>query len=354
MITSHPPLEHFGVTVNFAGPGVVVDVRGEVDLMSAPELAAVLEAVIDRGHRSVVLDLAAQESIDTAGLRVIASGANRLGARGGELTIRSVPALVTRILGMTGLTGVIHFEPSEPALAHLGPRQPVAAPTAVVKADASDLAALVRRVTAIPVDHGVVDGALRLVVALAHTTVGSADGVSVSLQHRGRLATVAASDQTILDMDAYQYSTGEGPCVDASVEGRWFHVESLEQETRWPAFTPRAHNLGINAILSNPLLAGERPVGALNIYSRREAAFSAGDQELASIFATEASTILGNAAGISDEELHSQGDDRPLYQRAADVVDPIPQTRPAGVVVSNRRARPGLPIQRRGQPWPAF
>jgi len=90
-----------------------------------------------------------------------------------------------------------------------------------------------------PADPDVVDGVLRLVVALARASVGGADGVSVSLRRHGRLATVAASDQTISDMDASQYATGEGPCVDASVNGRWFHAESLDSETRWPAFTPR-------------------------------------------------------------------------------------------------------------------
>jgi GAF domain-containing protein len=157
---------------------------------------------------------------------------------------------------------------------------------------------------AIPSDEDVVDGALRLVVALALATVGGADGVSVSLRRHGRLATVAATDQVISDMDANQYATGEGPCVAASVEGRWFHVESLDTETRWPEFTPRAQELGINAILSSPLLARDRPVGALNIYSRSVAAFAPKDQKLASVFATEASIILTDAgAGVTDDQL---------------------------------------------------
>ena len=132
-------------------------------------------------------------------------------------------------------------------------------------------------------------------VALARATVGGADGVSVSLRRHGHLATVAASDQTISDMDASQYATGEGPCVDASVKGRWFHAESLDTETRWPAFTPRAQALGINAILSSPLLVEDRPVGALNIYSRTAMAFAPKDQELASVFAAEASLVLTSA-----------------------------------------------------------
>ena len=155
-----------------------------------------------------------------------------------------------------------------------------------------------------PADDDVVDGALRLVVDLARATVGGADGVSVSLRRHGRLSTVAATDQTILDMDTDQYDTGEGPCVDASVEGRWFHAEALGDETRWPTFVPRARALGINAILSSPLLAGARPVGALNIYSRAAAAFTPQDRELAATFASGASAILTEAgAGVGSDEL---------------------------------------------------
>ena len=158
-------------------------------------------------------------------------------------------------------------------------------------------------VDAIPIDSDLIDGALRLVVELARDTVGGADGVSVSLRRHGRLSTVAASDQTVLDMDAQQYATGEGPCVQASIEGRWYLTESLEHEERWPEFTPRARALGINAILSTPLVTLHRPVGALNIYSRTPSAFAARDQKLAAKFATEASAILADSGvDVSDDE----------------------------------------------------
>ena len=71
-------------------------------------------------------------------------------------------------------------------------------------------------------------------MALARVTVGGADGVSVSLRRRGELTTVAASDETVSGMDRDQYATGEGPCVSASTEGHWFHVESVDDERRWP------------------------------------------------------------------------------------------------------------------------
>jgi GAF domain-containing protein len=164
----------------------------------------------------------------------------------------------------------------------------------------SSLSARTRR----PTHQNLVDSALRLVVMLARSTVTGADGVSVSLRRRGRLSTVAATDQTILDMDANQYATGEGPCVDASVEGRQFHAGSLDDEMRWPTFTPRAQALGIRTILSSPLLVGDGPVGALNIYARKPAAFGPEDRRLASFFASESSNLV-TAAGldISEDEL---------------------------------------------------
>jgi transcriptional regulator with GAF, ATPase, and Fis domain len=134
--------------------------------------------------------------------------------------------------------------------------------------------------------------------------VSGADGVSVSLLRNGVLSTVAASDQTIMAMDADQYATGEGPCVDASLKGHWFHAESLDTETRWPSFTPRARGLGIKAILSSPLKAFEQPVGALNIYSRTADTFEIKDQETAAIFAHKASVILSDArAHVSESQM---------------------------------------------------
>jgi anti-anti-sigma factor len=304
MIPRAGVLAGFRITLSFAGEQAVLGVSGELDMVSSPELAAMVSAVLDCGHASVVLDLAELDFMDASGLGIIAVSADRLGSFSGRLTIRSPSAMVRRMLDVTGLAEVVEVEEVERNPDALGSEQTATVPGSPVTVEPLDLVAELRRVTAVPADDDVVDGALRLVVALARATVGGADGVSVSLQRHGRLSTVAASDQTIMDMDTDQYTTGEGPCVDASVEGRWFHAESLQEETRWPAFTPKALDLGIKAILSSPLLAGDRPVGALNIYSRTTAAFATKEQELASMFATEASVILRDAGvGVADDHL---------------------------------------------------
>ena len=172
------------------------------------------------------------------------------------------------------------------------------------KPAADDVLTSLRQTAAVPTAHDAVDGALRVVVALARATVEGADGVSVSLQRHGRLVTVAATDETISEMDAGQYATGEGPCLSASFEGRLFLSASLADERRWPAFVPRARRLGIEAVLSSPLTQRDRSVGALNLYSRRAGAFTDADRRLVSLIAAEASMVLSESGiTVSDDSL---------------------------------------------------
>lgn len=283
------------VAVSFGAGEVVVNVCGDVDLVTVDDLEAIVTAVLRRPHASVTIDLAGASFQGETGYRVLATGARRLAASGRRLSIRSPPLLVSQMFVGEDLADLVEVEhPARPGAEQMA---------GVTTAAAGGLFGHLKRATAVA-DDEMVDRALDLVVNLARATLGGADGVSVSLRRHGQLRTVAASDQTILDMDADQYATGEGPCVDASVEGRWFHADALDQETRWPSFTPKARALGINAILSSPLLAGDRPVGALNIYSRTAAAFAARDQALASTFAGEASRLLSSArAGSAEDEL---------------------------------------------------
>ena len=294
---THP----FGAVTRFEGRDALVSLRGSVDDVAAFELEAVLDAAIDREPASMVLELAEPIFMGAAGLVVIANAERRLATMGVALKIQSPSAVVNRLLGLVEQAGL---ERVLPGATHLGPEQldgvDVVSQRFGSRLSTQDL----RRVAGLPTDPDVVDGALSLVVELALTSIGDADGVSVSLLRHGVLSTVAASDQTIMAMDADQYATSEGPCVDASVKGHWFHAESLDTETRWPAFTPRARALGIKAILSSPLRAFDQPVGALNIYSRTASTFEVKDQQAAATFAEKASVILCDAhIDVSDRQM---------------------------------------------------
>jgi anti-anti-sigma factor len=296
-------LSDFSIGASFVDGQAVLALRGEVDAFTAPEFGAFFETMIDRGHRTVMLDLVGLRFMDASGLAVIALGADRLEVLGGTLTIRTPTALIRQMLDITGFARLVMLGDRESDYREVRSER-TRSTRDTQPPDSFPLSQSVRQFTTVHSDDEVIDGALRLAVTLAHAVVGGADGVSVSLRRRGTLSTVAATDQTISAMDATQYETGEGPCVDASTVGQWFLTQALESETRWPSFTPRARDLGIQAILSSPLLVQSRPVGALNIYSRRTQAFTAQDQELAATFATETATILSEAeTHMTDEHL---------------------------------------------------
>jgi hypothetical protein len=294
----------FGAFTNFEGADATIALRGTTKNHAALELSAILDAAIDRRPSSVVLDVAELEFIGPAELLAISNAEKRLATLGIALTLRSPSALVNRLLGVMASAEVSRRQRVLPGHGHLGPEQ-LGEKAVPSERFASSLASPdLRQVTALPTDPNVIDGALRLIVELARISIGGADGASVSLRRHGVLSTVAASDQTIMAMDADQYATGQGPCVDASVKGHWFHAESLDTETRWPAFTPQARGLGIKAILSSPLRAFEKPVGALNIYSLRAESFEVRDQEAAAVFAQQASVILSDArADVGDTQM---------------------------------------------------
>ncbi len=292
----------FGMTLTVETHRAVLGIRGEVDLATAPTLGGLVQVLIDQGNKRIVLDMANVTFLDASGLSVLSDASARVRRLGGRLTLRSVPLSVRRTLDVSGVAALVEIEDVEPALRPLGAEErkaSVAAEGGLAESSSHTLL----RFGALQASNDTVDAALRLVVALASATVGGADGVSVSLHRHGRLMTAAASDDTVLQMDRDQYATGEGPCLSASAEGRWFHAESLAHESRWPKFVPRALDDGIASILSSPLMSGERPLGALNIYSKAERAFGPPEQELAALFATHVAGILLDAgADVPDDQ----------------------------------------------------
>lgn len=92
------------MTLGIAGDGqerAIIEVGGEVDLESAPRLAATIAEALSSG-RHVVLDLSAVDFLDTSGLGVVLT-ARRDAARGGvRLSVVAPPdSAARRLLDMT-------------------------------------------------------------------------------------------------------------------------------------------------------------------------------------------------------------------------------------------------------------
>jgi GAF domain-containing protein len=151
------------------------------------------------------------------------------------------------------------------------------------------------------------DEALVEVTRVSVRAVEAADGCSVTMRVNGVPTAPAADDDWATRLDKMQFVEQEGPCLDCLREGVVTRVRDLGDDGRFPSWGPRAVEEGARSALSLPLTADGRTVGALNLYSRRPAAF--GPQELAfgQLLAAHASLgVQAAAAYYSSRDLAEQ------------------------------------------------
>jgi len=77
---------------------------------------------------------------------------------------------------------------------------------------------------------------------------------------------IAASDDVAAAIVDLQFSTGEGPAIDAHHSRRAVLEPELGRAARWPVFAPEAIGLGAAAVFALPLQVGAARVGALTLY----------------------------------------------------------------------------------------
>jgi transcriptional regulator with GAF, ATPase, and Fis domain len=121
-----------------------------------------------------------------------------------------------------------------------------------------------------------------------------ADSLScgITLSRGRRPETVACSDELAGRVNSLQYDLGEGPCLTALADGRPVRCDDLAADDRWPRFTPQAVASGIRSVLSLPLIAQDRVIGALNLYARARVAFGETETRMAEKFAENAAGAL--------------------------------------------------------------
>jgi anti-anti-sigma factor len=88
-----------------------VQLQGELDLASAPSVAARLRELRDR-HERVLLDLDELDFIDMSGLRMVLSAAQDAGRDGWAFAVTRGSAPVRRLAGLTLLGRQLPFEGS--------------------------------------------------------------------------------------------------------------------------------------------------------------------------------------------------------------------------------------------------
>ena len=98
--------------MGYPDDSVVVIVRGQLDLDTAPVLSTTLDQVLDRDVARVVVDLSEVEFCDSTGLSTFVAGHNRAERTGGWVRLAAPTAWMARLLDTVGLTGRIGVYPS--------------------------------------------------------------------------------------------------------------------------------------------------------------------------------------------------------------------------------------------------
>jgi GAF domain-containing protein len=136
---------------------------------------------------------------------------------------------------------------------------------------------------------------LSRVASLACRTLENCDMASVTLMNDGRPSTPVQTDPVAGELDAAQYRSDKGPCLEAYSVRQVVRGRVAECAERWPEFTAAAAKAGIRSTLSVPLVASDRPLGALNLYSSTAEGYDEADEETAVLFSEQAAVACANA-----------------------------------------------------------
>ncbi|MER5885907.1 GAF and ANTAR domain-containing protein [Streptomyces sp. NPDC001941] len=143
-----------------------------------------------------------------------------------------------------------------------------------------------------------VGATLERITASAIDLVDGCDAAGILVLDGNGAQTLAATDELVVASDRLQEQVGEGPCFDAarSTTGdRVFRIADLDREERWPAYAPRARELGIGSVMGFLLFTEDEDLGALNLYSRKPGAFTDTSELAGWLLASHAAIAFSSA-----------------------------------------------------------
>ncbi|PRY38217.1 ANTAR domain-containing response regulator [Umezawaea tangerina] len=132
--------------------------------------------------------------------------------------------------------------------------------------------------------QGLAEAAVRVIADAGAVTITIVDGEHAS--------TAASTSEDVIRIDADQYASGEGPCLEAARTLTPVRVAVGEARQRWPKFADTAEEAGVRAYLSAPLAVGDDVLGSLNVYGYTDEAFDPYDEALLRLFTTAASGAI--------------------------------------------------------------
>lgn len=151
--------------------------------------------------------------------------------------------------------------------------------------------------------------AMERAVVIATQILPGCDAAGVCVVYRGeRVDTHATSNDGLREVDALQHELKEGPCLDALRQSDTVHSDDLTTDARWPRWGPEvARTQGLVSIVSYRLFSSGDNLGALNLYGKRTAAFTADDILDGVALAAHVGVALAGAQAVENLEKAVQG-----------------------------------------------
>jgi len=141
---------------------------------------------------------------------------------------------------------------------------------------------------------------LHRVAVLATDTIEGSAFAGLMMTVNGRLQTPVFTDEDAPEIDARQYETGVGPCLDSYRHATLYTIPSTPQDERWRPFSETCLEHGVLSTMSVPVMTDGTAVGALNFYSHEERAFGPEAETLGTAFAEQAAIVIRNATAYWD------------------------------------------------------
>lgn len=95
------------------------------------------------------------------------------------------------------------------------------------------------------------------------------DGAAISLVHQSMTrGTFGSSGELSRRLDEFQFTFGEGPCLQAASTGRPVLVDDVghPSESRWPAFTAAVLAADVHGVFALPIAVAAQTIGVLDLF----------------------------------------------------------------------------------------
>ncbi|HVL99220.1 MAG TPA: GAF and ANTAR domain-containing protein [Egibacteraceae bacterium] len=151
----------------------------------------------------------------------------------------------------------------------------------------------------------------------------------------GDLRLVAATSETMEELEDTELRFKEGPCLDAYRTAEQVTRENISKEAeRWPRIVAKATEMGLAAVYAFPIRLRDDCIGALNLYREVTGAFEENDVRLAQAFADIAAIGILQQRKVADAEdrahqLQSALDSRVVIEQAKGIIGERHQLTPA-------------------------